>query len=83
MILYDYKCFSCNKQWEARNTVKNRLKPQYQPCPNCAVKGEVKQIITKAPGIHSGGAFKKNDSGFKEVISKIKQHHPRHNLGHH
>ena len=81
MPLYDYTCLACKHHFEKMKLMKDREEPETEPCPACGKK-KVKQFLPSAPGLHSGGVYKKPDSGFREVLAKIAQHHPRHNIGH-
>lgn len=81
MPIYDYVCSECNHRFEKQELIKNRLKPEKKPCPQCGQK-KVCQFLPSAPGIHSGGSLKKTDNGFKEVLAKVAQHHPKHKFGH-
>lgn len=82
MPLYDYQCQeeSCKYEFEQMETIKNRSNPEKKPCPKCGKKA-VKQLM-KLPRISSGGLYKKHDSGFKEVLAKVAQNHPKHELDH-
>lgn len=82
MPIYDYKCVGCEHSFEQSQLIKNRLKPEKKPCPKCGEK-KVHQYLPTAPGIHSGINMKKPDGGFREVLSKIAQAHPKHKFGHH
>ena len=81
MPIYDYICSSCDHRFEKQELIKNRLKPEKKPCPECG-KTSISQYLPSSPGVHSGGIYKKTDGGFNEVLSKVAQHHPHHTFGH-
>jgi len=78
MPLYDYKCSKCGHSWDEMQLVKNRKKPCNSPCPQCKEKKCVDQVIGQPimSEPHKMG-LKRPDQGFREVMSKIKQAHPR------
>lgn len=78
MPLYDYKCSKCGHAWDEMQLVKNRKKPCNSPCPQCNEKKCVDQVIGQPimSEPHKMG-LRRPDQGFREVISKIKQAHPR------
>lgn len=83
MPFYDYRCLKCDFEFEESLRISDHKKPTKSPCPFCRAKGAVKQVILQAPAacdpIRVGTAGKAN-SGFKEVISKIKKAHPRNTM---
>lgn len=80
MPLYQYQCKKCDHFFEEIYTYSNRDVPSKNPCPSCGEIAVEKRIGT--PGISDAikMGMKGTDGGFKEVLSKIKQAHPRHNL---
>jgi putative FmdB family regulatory protein len=78
---YDYMCGGCNHSFEEFLLMKDRKKPCKKPCPKCGKK-EIKQYIASAPVVIDPVrlGITRPDSGFKEVISKIKKAHPRHGM---
>lgn len=82
MPFYDYKCSKCDHTFEEFQRIDDHDKPCKKPCPNCKAKKAVKQVILQAPAacdpLRVGSI--KPDNGFREVISKIKQAHPRNTL---
>ena len=78
---YDYICKACSHTFEEFLKIKDHEKPCKKPCPKCGEK-KVEQYIASAPPIIDPVrlGIRKPDSGFKEVISKIKQAHPRHGM---
>ena len=81
MPIYDFKCKKCENTWDEMLLYKNRDKPCKSGCPKCAESGMIERVIG-APIMsepHKMG-LKRPDSGFREVISKIKQHHPKNTI---
>lgn len=83
MPFYDYMCSKCEHTFEEMLKISERSKPCKKACPNCGAKKSVQQVILQAPAacdpIRVGKAGKV-DSGFREVISKIKKAHPRNSM---
>jgi putative FmdB family regulatory protein len=75
---YDYRCDKCEHTFEEFHLIKDRAKPCKKPCPKCG-EGKVSQFISSAPVLIDPVRLgvRRPDSGFKEVISKIKSAHPR------
>lgn len=75
---YDYRCGACDHRFEEFRSIKDRKKPCKAPCPSCGEKA-VEQFIASAPVLIDPVRLgvRRPDSGFKEVISKIKAAHPR------
>jgi putative FmdB family regulatory protein len=82
MPLYDYTCKKCGHLWEEMQTIKGRSKPTKKACPECEEKGSVFQTLASPPSTGNPSSFSvaKTDSGFQEVLSKIGQNHPNHNM---
>lgn len=82
MPFYDYRCSKCEHTFEEFHKCDDHDKPCKKPCPKCKAKKSVQQVILQAPAacdpLRVGSI--KPDSGFREVISKIKQAHPRNTL---
>ncbi len=80
MPAYDYRCSGCGHTFEMNTSISNRDKLTKKPCPKC--KNKKMHRVMSAPSIGDSVkmGIKKVDNGFKEVMSKIKQHHPRHNI---
>ena len=61
----------------------NRKDPESDRCPNCSELGKVSTVIG-APrivsDIGSTGPLGKTDSGWKEVLSKVKENLPINNI---
>jgi putative FmdB family regulatory protein len=55
--LYDYKCTSCNHQYETREGFDA---PSRQPCPNCG--NEAKRVLHPPPIVFKGSGFYITDS---------------------
>jgi putative FmdB family regulatory protein len=75
---YDYRCKVCDHRFEEFQLIKDRKKPCKSPCPSCGEK-MVEQFVSSAPVLIDPVRLgvRRPDSGFKEVISKIKAAHPR------
>lgn len=73
MPYYDYACGACEGRFNKFQKIADRKLPESEPCPHCAVEGQISMLILGAPiasdSIRLG--LKKPDSGFKEVIQKI------------
>lgn len=78
MPSYDFHCSACNNTVEIVTTIAERDKPLELPCYNCGAEGTVTRIFA-APFIGDAvrQGVKKADSGWRETLSRIKQHHPR------
>jgi len=78
---YDYICQDCKHTFEEFLSIKDHDKPCKKPCPKCGKK-KVEQYIPSAPPVIDPVrlGIRKPDSGFKEVISKIKAAHPKHGM---
>jgi len=78
---YDYICLACQYTFEEFLRMKDNDKPCKTPCPKCGEK-KVEQYIPSAPPVIDPVrlGIVRPDSGFKEVISKIKTAHPRHGM---
>ena len=66
---YEYRCSSCEFQFEENLPMADRKKPCENACPKCG-EATVAQQMRTAPGAAVDSQMKPN-SGFKEVISKI------------
>tara|TARA_Y100001973_G_C5204866_1_gene340689 strand:+ start:2177 stop:2425 length:249 start_codon:yes stop_codon:yes gene_type:complete len=78
MPTYSYKCDACDHEFSEIHRISEMNKPTKEPCPECGKEGNIRTKITG-----SKFSFKKEfkpDDGFREVISKIKQNHPKHNI---
>ena len=75
---YDYRCETCDHTFEEFHPIRDREKPCKLPCPACG-GGPISQFIASAPALIDPVRLgvRRPDSGFKEVISKIKSAHPR------
>lgn len=82
MPFYDYRCKECEHTFEEFFRMAERSKPCKQPCPKCGKKKCVEQYIASAPAVCDPVrvGVRKPDSGFREVISKIKKAHPRNTM---
>lgn len=80
MPLYQYQCKKCNHFFEEIYIYSKRDFPTKNPCPSCGEVEVERAIGTPAISDPIKMGMKGTDGGFKEVLSKIKQAHPRHNL---
>ena len=74
MPTYNYICTHCEQGFEKILKMDNRRDPETERCPNCSELGKV-SISIGAPKIVSGvgSLLSKTDSGWKEVLSKVKE----------
>lgn len=83
MPTYNYHCRHCDQGFSKFLKMDDRKQPESERCPNCQELGKVYQAIT-APTIVSDvgtqGAVGKTDSGWKEVLSKVKETHTINNI---
>lgn len=78
MPLYEYTCTSCAENFERRLSMSNHSEPEEQPCPACGLENTIKQAIsTFALGDPIRLGITRPDSGFGEVMDRIKKSHPR------
>ena len=71
MPTYEYECKKCTHRFEELLSMKDRVKPEKKPCPECGEK-EVKQGFFTAP-VGGFDAKLKPQSGFKELMDGIKK----------
>lgn len=72
---YDYRCNSCNAEWEESQFLNDRDLPTEEPCPHCK-EMSVKRVILKAPRVSYSGAvsnLKRAGSGWNDVLTGIKK----------
>lgn len=65
----------CDASWDANLPMDSRDLPLSQPCPHCAVDGQIKRTVT-APGIsYEGGKtiLQRAGSGWNDVLNKVKK----------
>lgn len=81
MPTYNYKCNHCDYTFEKILKIDDRKTPELDRCPNCVEIGKVINIIS-SPKIVSGvgSLMSKTDSGWKEVLSKVKESHTINNI---
>ncbi len=79
---YDYRCKECEHTFEEFLRMADRNKPCRKPCPKCGKTKCIEQYLPSSPALCDPVRIgvRKPDSGFKEVISKIKRAHPRNNM---
>ena len=74
-MTYSYCCEKCNYFWDANLQLDSRDLPLGEPCPNCALVGEVKRTLS-APSITYGGGktvLQRAGSGWNDVLNKVKK----------
>lgn len=80
MPFYDYKCGECGHSFEEMLRMADMEKPTKKKCPSCGKK-KVELVVGAAAicdPVRIG--VRKADKGWQEVMSKIKEAHPRHNM---
>ena len=80
MPYYDYKCYSCEHEFELNMKIADRNKPTEEPCPECS-STKVKHIFGKS---HIGDpwhpAGRRIDEGFRDRLKEIKKLNPRNTI---
>lgn len=78
MPTYSYICDKedCQHEFEKRLRMSQVNDPTEEPCPECNEQGTVRRKITNARFRRTDDLKRNTDEGFREVISKIKEHHP-------
>lgn len=77
MPTYEYSCSSCENKWEESHKISERKTPESLPCPKCGAKTVTQGIFTAPPfGDPVRLGLIKPNSGFKEVIAKVKERSP-------
>jgi putative FmdB family regulatory protein len=80
MPYYDYACSHCDTNFELNLSMNRREEPLLQPCPDCGTNGTITQIIgATAIGDPIRLGVKRPDGGWNDVLSKVKEAHPRGN----
>lgn len=82
MPLYNYKCESCNHEFEKVLKIAEMHQPSQEPCPSCGHQGNVIKTISGAPSLGDSVrlGIRKPDQGFKEVMQRIHAANPKSNL---
>jgi putative FmdB family regulatory protein len=80
MPFYDYKCSGCGHAFEEMLRMADIEKPVKKKCPSCGKKKI--ELVVGAPAVCDSVRIgvRKPDNGWKEVMAKVKQAHPRHNM---
>jgi putative FmdB family regulatory protein len=82
MPIYEYSCSKCNEGFERLLKMSQMQTPTTEPCPECGSEGTVSQQITAANfGDPIKMGIKRPDAGWGEVLSKVKEGHPKGNWG--
>lgn len=79
MPTYDFRCENCNHTFEEFLSMTQSDDPCHKPCPNCKKKKVVKDFSLPVQTRLMGTPIK-HSNAFKDVISKIKNAHPKHNI---
>ena len=80
MPFYDYKCAGCGHTFEEMLRMADVDKPTKAKCPSCKKK-KVELVVGAAKVCDSVRiGVTKPDKGWQEVMAKIKEAHPRHNM---
>ena len=71
MPLYDYQCTACSHTFTEKRMIADRKQPEGDPCPSC--QSHTVQLIIGTPGVGDPVrlGIRRNDDGFREVLSKI------------
>jgi len=78
MPVYEYSCATCGASFERLLKISQMEDPLAQPCPECEAEGQIDQLVTSAAicdPIRLG--IKRPDSGWNDVLGKVKQAHPK------
>lgn len=80
MPLYDYQCTACNHLFTEKRMIADRKQPEGDPCPSC--QSHTVQLIIGTPGVGDPVRLgvRRNDDGFREVLSKIHSANYKSNL---
>lgn len=75
-MIYEYKCSDCGHSFESIQTVANRDKPTFEPCPHCrsqdtVTRNEVSQITMNYTGIKT--PYQRLPESFKSRLRQIKR----------
>ena len=74
-MTYDYKCTSCEKEWEENLTIATRNAPCEKPCPHCESKDSVIKLISPTRMSYEGAVSmqRRAGSGWNDVLKTIKK----------
>jgi putative FmdB family regulatory protein len=80
MPYYNYGCTHCNYTFELKLPMTDYNLPETAPCPSCKQTGCVAQIIgAPAIGDPIRLGINRPNSGWGDVLSKVKAAHPKGN----
>ncbi len=80
MPIYEYGCSNCNTIFEKILKMSEMLNPISEPCPVCNSESTIQQMATAAAiGDPIRLGIKRPDSGWGDVLSKVKAAHPKGN----
>jgi putative FmdB family regulatory protein len=76
MPLYNYRCFSCEHEFNDLLKIADRKIHEEQPCPECGEE-DVRIVMTAAPALAAevGGSLKKTSDGWRDVLKNMKSKH--------
>jgi putative FmdB family regulatory protein len=78
MPIYEYGCSNCESLFEKMLRMAAMEEPLSNPCPECGSEGTVVQMATAANfGDSTRLGINRPDAGWGDVLSKVKQAHPR------
>jgi putative FmdB family regulatory protein len=80
MPIYEFNCSKCETTFERILKMSEADNPLSEPCPECDSQGTVDRLVSTfavADPIRLG--IKRPDSGWNDVLSKVKSAHPKGN----
>jgi putative FmdB family regulatory protein len=78
MPIYEYGCSKCEAVFERLVKMSEAEVPFSEPCPECGSEKSVERLMsTFALGDPIRMGIKRPDSGWGDVLSKVKKAHPR------
>lgn len=81
MPTYNYHCTNCKTDFEKLQVkIKDRNKFCKESCPECGKKTIERVLISPNMASDRINARKKIPGDMKEVLQKIAEHHPHHNM---
>jgi len=74
-MTYDYKCTSCEKEWEENLTIATRNAPCDKPCPHCKQEKTVIKLVSPTRMSYEGAVSmqRRAGSGWNDLLGKIKK----------
>lgn len=80
MPTYDYNCENCGHVFEEFLSMSKCDKPISDPCPKCGQKKVKKMVSSFAICDPVTLGLKKPDRGFRDVLSKVREKHPKNTM---